>query len=437
MDARVAPHYVPHASPRSLQPSDGGEHGRLIRTLADRFAATRDWGALLRLGDAYRTGSFPACLPDDDMALRCYAACARGEDPMSAGAAQARFVETRLEPVPDSDRAGAAAPREPGLAAVRLATRLAAEGGARWSKPASHRLRLRSAVVPMAADGRGADADELRGLAGVLDLLPTDFQRMFGKPYTEAAPRAFPAPPRPGHAPPHARPSGPPRTAVAAGFGSDAQNVHDHGVSATVARNAAELLRRCAAAAGRGPGQPPDSRVCDRAREEALDAALRSDMSEAEKTAVLQVLDTLGGERHSRFEVSERQLLALAWEFVAALDAGQRADMQRNICKQLAGAVERGKTVCSTGKMARVVAAFDGTGLLGTAVVPMAAVRQELGDMAARAREKHGGEPGSALSAVADRFAADARRLYVDGLGLSAAVVGPLIDVYADALREG
>lgn len=331
---------------------------------------------------------------------------------MSAGAAQARFVETRLEPVPDSDRAGAAAPREPGLSAVRLATRLAAEGGARWSKPASHRLRLRSAGAAAAAEGRGADADELRGLAGVLDLLPTDFERMFGR--TDAAPHAFPAP---SHA----------------GFRSDAQNVHDHGVSATVARNAAELLRRCAAAAGRQPGQPPDQRVCDRAREEVLDAALRSDLSEAEKTAVLQVLDTLGGERHSRFEVSERQLLALAWEFVAALDAVQRADMQRNICKQLAGAVERGKTVCSTGKMARVVAAFDGTGLLGTAVVPLAAVRQELGEMAVRARETHAaGEPGAA----ADKFAADARRMYVDELGLSVDVVGPLIDTYAEALRE-
>jgi hypothetical protein len=243
----------------------------------------------------------------------------------------------------------------------------------------------------------------------VLELLPTDFMGMFGtaeRPAARGVPRPF-------------------QTA------SGSQNVHDHGVSATVARNAAELLRRCAESEGRRAGVPPDAAACARANEGLLDAALGSDLPDRDKEAVLQVLDTLGAETHSRFGVSERQLLGLAWEFVGRLEEPRRADMKRNLCAQIATAVEGGKTVCSTGKMARVVAAFDGTGLLGATVVPMAAVSQELAAMAVRGRES-----GEAPRDAAARLRSEARKMYVDDLGLSASVVGPLIDSYADALEQ-
>jgi hypothetical protein len=171
-------------------------------------------------------------------------------------------------------------------------------------------------------------------------------------------------------------------------------------------------------------------------------------MSGDDKSNALQVLDKLSHEVNSSIDASEVDVLRLVWGTVRrARDARLAANLRETLAKQLASAVERGHVVCSTGRLARIMATLDGVEDAGVeSVRPLWAVKDEIATLAAKVREdvlaarpepdRRAYEAGSHIEieeAMKAELGRRARQTYCKDLGMSEAVVAPLIEQYAAA----
>lgn len=77
-----------------------------MRDIRDSFVTRGEWPALLQLGDVYRRGSYPTHTPNPDVALRIYRAACASPDPATAGAAQLKYIECRVDDIASEDVAG-------------------------------------------------------------------------------------------------------------------------------------------------------------------------------------------------------------------------------------------------------------------------------------------------------------------------------------------
>jgi hypothetical protein len=247
---------------------------------------------------------------------------------------------------------------------------------------------------------------------------------------------------------------------------SDSQNVHDHGVASGIRAAVAEIRAALAA----GPGEPLEPEEVAAEQQAVLCHAFKrmdgGGMASAAVMDALTLMDSLGDTPYDAFGgVSERRMLACVWRHIGTLaDPELAADMRDQLVLELAAAVERGATVCSAGKFARMVAVYDARDVLAAVPKPMWAVREELGRLAARERDRAGGdeeeEEGPSAGAWVSgagggdskggeesrdsrdsrdsrarvAFLAAARAEYIHKIGMSAAVMEPIIAEYADAL---
>lgn len=187
-----------------------------------------------------------------------------------------------------------------------------------------------------------------------------------------------------------------------------AQNVHDHGVVSSTAHN----LNTLTATQHLTPDSVPD------VREPVRHAILSSeDLDARAKEDAIRVLDTISDRPHSNTAMrSELEALRLVWNRSREAPA-----VKGLLLRQLADSVVEpgGGVVCSTGKIARIVSALDGAeDPSWTPAKPMWAVREELATLAAKSRDE---------GQDADGFVRRAFDLYVQELGMSEAIVAPLI----------
>lgn len=401
------------------------------------------WEALLAMGDVYRRGAYPRLLPNEDLAAAIYSAAAACPDGQVAGLAQARFIETRESPIAALDRLGEPLPAEFGERALeearlRLQAMSLMSGAAGMPRPrqvarvrpASGSALRRDPTVPTLVPGQGRQEVAAPAGAGGDDM---DEALAQIAALAEAA-----------LAPAEAVVAAAMR--AAANPRSDSQNVHDHGVVAA-------LRARLAALAD----SSNDAAAVDGARAAVLQLRDSDELSAKEASDALLVLDNLGTTANSSLGVSEQQALGRVWRSIGEESDPQRAAALRELlAKQLATGVEHGHVVCSTGKITRIAATFDGVaegkgaaaegdgGEAPAPARPMWAVRQELMALAARVRSAYleelpvgeraayeaGGDTGDGQheAAMRARFEEAARAEYIDTLGFSAGVVAPLIE---------
>lgn len=200
---------------------------------------------------------------------------------------------------------------------------------------------------------------------------------------------------------PHHHPEVPPVHTIS----SDAQNVHDHGVT-----------RSMHAALHKIPATDDDS------HEKIVDYVLTSDASETVKSDALAVLDTLSNQTHSTLETSEREALNKIWNAIDGFEDSKKSDARQILIGQLASGVENGAVVCSTGKIARIVGTLDGLTPDVPVIRPTWALREELGTLAAKIRDTNGD---------AQAFKTEATRVYVDDLGMKPEIVDAIVDEYS------
>jgi len=210
---------------------------------------------------------------------------------------------------------------------------------------------------------------------------------------------------------------------------TDMQNVHDHSVTAAMRKTLEQLKAR---------GDAADATIA------VTDAILQCDMDGLEKARALQVVDSLDAENEHFGGVSESGALDLVWAHILAQDHPEiRSNLTETLVKQLASGVEKGHTVCSTGKVARIVGTLDGS--MEHTLKPMWAVRHELGTLAARVRDDvlgsashdehvryEAGENEALETTMKTTFESSALALYCDDLGMSRAVMLPLIHTFAE-----
>lgn len=204
----------------------------------------------------------------------------------------------------------------------------------------------------------------------------------------------------------------------------DAQNSHDHGVTASM-KTTLDALRA------------EGGTAIQNAKEE-LETLMFSenfDMTDEAKAKALAVLDSLQDDHvHSTFGVTERNALGLVWSKLGP-------DGAEILCKQLASGFERGSPVCSTGKIARIVSALDGVATDTRPITPMWVVREELGSLAAKVRTDalnatselwraayERGDAADLEDAMRADFTQQALQTYCEDLGMEPAIIQPLVD---------
>lgn len=153
---------------------------------------------------------------------------------------------------------------------------------------------------------------------------------------------------------------------------SDAQNVHDYGVTGTIANRIATLQNV----------DPIEACVESEVKNSFLD--------EDTKLDAIRVIQNLNDKIHSKFGISEQQALAKVWSKIHKDSSSPIALEQHKelLFRQLASGVENGVVVCSTGKIARILGALDGTELADTKTIPMSVIRDRIATLAAAATSR-------------------------------------------------
>ncbi|AUF82173.1 hypothetical protein TetV_081 [Tetraselmis virus 1] len=383
------------------------------------FVLDGDWSRLLAVGDIYKNGSYPDYLPDEDMALRIYHLCARCPDGDIAGLGQARYIETRIDPVPNEDRRGAPLPRDPGdMICEDAKDRISRTPFDSFQVPVSSRIRglernpyaeqrRRTAVEDKRNRHRNRNVREIMMITGdtgfvaspPLQALTNEMDRV-----TERIEQMI-------------------ETNNGGYHISDAQNSHDHGVTAAFKKQISEMANETETI--------PESYNCDRHMEKIVDTVLNSDSSPDEKNDALQVIENLGSRTHSTYNFSERQIAAMIIDKIDKIaDPVLKRNVKDTLVKQMASGVEYGKVVCSSGKIGRLMSTFDGTGMFENKVKPIWAVREEIGSIAHKIREEFEDDSDGARDAFEKRITEE----YIDKLQMSKPIITKILEEFSEHL---
>ena len=132
---------------------------------------------------------------------------------------------------------------------------------------------------------------------------------------------------------------------------NNSQNVH----SSTLQGAAAGSLNRIEQVSG--PKPLDEQATVVRQVAEYIDS---SDLTKTQKDNARRVLSSLNDSEHSRYGRSEKEALALVWDRIhQPVNDNTREDMKKILAQQLESGVEYGSTVCSSGKIARIVSSLE------------------------------------------------------------------------------
>ena len=405
-----------------------------LNQLADTFVITDGvngipscrWDHLVAIGDIYAKGAFPRFLPDPDMAMECYRVGAMCPDGHIAGMSQVKYIETRTTDIPDEDKAGATFPDDPGLRVCTDARQvIAATPMQMFEKP--HQIkgienRNENAAAVPSATATTAATTAATTVATTIPTTPRDtydptaYVDGMAVGYNEILP---------AHMveellrEPVQYDRDVQNEANIPAYRHDRQNVHDHGISTVTDHNLRALLT-C------NTKDKRDAPATDTVRSHIANC---TDLDDRTKHDALRVLDGLSKSTHSTFGTSEREALDAVWKEIKASE--NKDNLVETLAKQLASGIENGHTVCSSGKIARIVSTLDGTSNQSVPR-PMWAVREEIAALASRVRDEYGAADGYADEDLArNEFAKRVRTSYVEGLGMSSTIIEPIVQEYS------
>ena len=390
-----------------IDDSDACPEIQRLDALVENFERTQEWSLLLSIGDMYARGCFPRYSPDDLSALNIYMAASKCPDPSVSCEALSKVIDIRTNPISLEDRRGNPFPKETSNRLVRCV-----EDKLKRT-PLSHYMRRipPSTRAPRSLVNRAPVVTPVN-VPEELDVL---------QPIT---------PPEITHTP---------------AYVLDTQNVHDHGVSASVRENIKSIVAEL------GTDTKYD-------RQELIESVMKSiresGMKEKDLNNVFRVVVSLVPDKISSVGCSQMDVLNATFKKIQKIeDTTLRKNLIESLGKNLASGVERGNVVCSTGKIGRIITTLEGVeskelGDEGSTKiqksVPIGVIRNEISTLASKIRndvlsessEKdvtdYNNLPNSKLSDVMNnRFRGEVKRIYVDELHLSEKVLNPIIDTYS------
>lgn len=370
-----------------------------LRALLEDFKSNQSWSSVIAMADIYRKGAFPRYLPNESLAIDLYRTVSMCPDGEMAGTAQLKYVETRKEIIANDDKAGQPLPISYGEEALSVATvYIQRTPMTAFDKPhfkAPLQVKLPHQTQPPEQHT-------------ILENEPLfDLDTLFERRHT---------------------------TDITTPYKSDSQNVHDH----SVVQAAKENIKRLKNSIG---DQPQNS---NNSVESVTDSILSaSDLTDKQRLNALEVLEKLSTSKHSTLDISERDALDLVYRKISSTqDPTLRENLKETLAKQLSSARESGYTVCSTGKIARILGTLDGVESTNTTPMkPMWAIKEEIGNMATKIREEHLSKMSSheqnnysdqQAQSMRHDFENKAKSLYVNELGMKDSIISPIIDLYAE-----
>lgn len=380
------------------------EVSQMRQALADfkRIGRKPRWDTLVEMGDILVAGAYPRYLPDRDLALRCYRLAAMSPDAKTAGTGQAKYIAARCARMDPGDLGGDPMPTE------------------------------------YAADLCEKAEQTLRDTPGHEFTRPT-----FGR-YDGIA-RQRPATARVGdfQNPPFivAREWGQTRERLRNDRAQN-QNSHDHSVMSISKKNIQALKGSYRIA----PNEVSDDQIM----QDIIDSA--DTMSERQLQDARIVLRSLNHKDiHSSLDISEKRALEIVYDKIQHIeDPVLKRNLMETLGKQLSSAVEHGTTVCSTGRINRIIGTLDtvSTDDIGTKISqlrPITVVREELANLAAKTREDfvarlpiddameyEAGDRKDIEQQMKAEFEKKAQSIYVDELRMSSDVLQPIVNLYSD-----
>lgn len=365
-----------------------------------------EWESIVSIGDAYARGKYPFLRPNATMAIACYKAAERCPVARVRATARSRMFEMVGNPLDQGDQRGEEISPKYGNTVCNT---VAAYVSAHKPPMVDVSLKIRARPPPITN-------------SVIADIRPR---------------RAQPEPPQE----PPTRRTRPARRDI----GGGAQNTHDHGVVAATKTNIKQLKHE------HGDGNFRDhSIVVDEMMaicKEVVDDETSSGVSENTLQDVYEVATSLTRDKYSDTGLTQIQILDLALHKIKSLDQPTAQGVKETLCKRLGTAIEDGKTVCATGKVARIVSVFEGVFDETQKAVSKAYVEREIAQLAAKVRDDFldkvgpiGKKAYESTQSVPEYGASMANILkdqvkeqYVDKLGMSPTIIEPLVQVYATA----
>ena len=388
-------------------------HGAVMKAVAGQFVDSihkhnPKWESLIYLGDAYARGKYPFLAPDESMALMCYRVAETCPSVSVAASAASRVMEMRLSPVETTDQAGVPMPTQYGNHACKAAVRYMSQ-----NKPARDRVSLKTRATPRPL------TQQTRA-----DIQPeqTRIRRTDNVQVTQTVD---------------------PITRRYRNLGGGSQNTHDHGVVTATKTNIKQLKDEYAEYVFRDHSTVVDEAMllCNRVAEDPHSSGVSKDTVHD----VFEVITSLTSDEYSDTGLTQIQILDLALKKTQSLDANVSSGVQETLCKRLATGIEDGKTVCATGKVARIVSVFEGVDDKSQKAVSIPYVEKEIAQMAVKVRDDFlervgpvGREAYESTQSVPEYGTSMAtilkekvREEYVHKLKMSPTIIEPLIELYS------
>ena len=387
-------------------------HNALLKAMAQQLVDSihsdkPKWENLVFIGDAYARGKYPFLAPDERMALACYRVAESCPSSAVAASAASRMREIVLNPVEPADQRGADMSTKHGNYACEMAARYISQ-----NKPPRDRVSLKIKPRPRPPQ------QHARG-----DIQP---EQTRDRNADAVATRAVD-----------------PNTRRYRNLGGGSQNTHDHGVVTATKTNIKHLKDDCAGYVFREHSAVVDEivQLCNSVVEDSHSSGVSKDTLHD----VFEVATSLTSDEYSDTGLTQIQILDLALKKMQSLNPQVSKGVQETLCKRMATGIEDGRTVCATGKIARIVSVFEGVEGNSQKAVSIAYVEREIAQMAAKVRDdflervgpvgRKAYESAQSVPEYGTSMAAALREKvtdeYVHKLKMSPAIIGPLIDLYS------
>lgn len=370
------------------------------------------WENIVAIGDTYARGKYPFLKPNSEMATMCYNVAEGCPSPRVQSTARSRILEMVANPVEVADTKGSEMSTQYGKSACKAAVRFVRE-----VKPPPRKVSLKVRAQPPPMPHHPLQVVQAH-------IVPRG-QQTAGR--------------RDG------RRDGRRRRTRRCGNAIDggSQNTHDHGVASATKSNIRQLRHSRGTKAFRGHTEVVDETmdICRKV----VDDPNSMGVSEETYNDVYEVATSLTNDLYSDTGLSQVQILDMTLDKIKSLEVAVAKGVTETLCKRMATGVEDGKTVCATGKIARIVSVFEGVLDDTQKAVSIAYVEKEIAQMAVTVRDEFLDRVGPIAkmayesqqsvpeygASMAGILKERVTREYIDKLNMSPSVIDPLVKLYS------
>ena len=223
------------------------------------------------------------------------------------------------------------------------------------------------------------------------------------------------------------------------------QSSHDSGVTVSTKSNIKKLKEDF-------PSDNTDDEIIEKAIELCNSVSNRNNeligFSKENLSDAHEVIVSLSPIEYSKTGVTQVKILGKVLQKIDSIEDPEiKSNVEETLCKRLSSAVEKGQSVCATGKISRILSVFEGVDENAQKAVPIEMVKFEISQAASQIRDQYLEKLtphqiqlySSELSVpfyseqMASQLKEKCENEYVKKLGIPRSVIDPLVKTYSEA----